>query len=276
MDGNHGPEPGSVAILAFGERPDPALRLHMSRGLRSVLAGLFRIAAVCAVMGLIPQDAMTAPAQSQTRRIAQICDDAAGVASRETGVPLQVLLAITRTETGRSREGVVTPWPWTVNMEGRGVWFDTESEALSFVFDHFKTGARSFDVGCFQINYKWHGAQFASIEQMFEPLANARYAASFLKSLFGESGDWSRAAGAFHSRTPVYAERYIARFNTVFAELGPPGLQNPVLMGGYTGPRANRFPLLQAGAAGTLGSLVPLEHAGASGAVVNFYARPEG
>ena len=47
-------------------------------------------------------------------------------------------------------------------MEGKGKWFQTRDEALSYVFKHFKRGARSFDVGCFQINFKWHGQAFPS------------------------------------------------------------------------------------------------------------------
>lgn len=187
------------------------------------------------------------------------CDAAAQHAAGETGVPLDVLIAITRTETGRATGDATHPWPWTVNMEGRGVWFDTKSEALAFVFDHFKTGARSFDVGCFQINYRWHGAQFASIEDMFDPLSNARYAATFLRTLYGESGDWTVAAGAFHSRTAVHADRYMVRFGSMLAELGPlEGEETPLRESSRTGHRQNRFPLLQKGQATGLASLVPL------------------
>ena len=148
-----------------------------------------------------------------------LCDDAARTASYESGVPLAVLQAITRTETGRTTNEGVQPWPWTVNMEGRGVWLESRNEAELFVYDHFKTGSRSFDVGCFQINYRWHGANFSSIEEMFDPLANARYAALFLKSLFKESGSWNSAVGAFHSRTATYADRYMVRFGEILSNI---------------------------------------------------------
>ncbi|MEZ5684477.1 MAG: transglycosylase SLT domain-containing protein [Paracoccaceae bacterium] len=97
-------------------------------------------------------------------------------------------------------------------MEGKGFWFDSLDEARSFVFKEYKRGARSFDVGCFQINYKWHGHAFTSIEAMFDPLENGLYAAKFLKELYLETGSWKAAAGAYHSRTKKYADRYSARF----------------------------------------------------------------
>ena len=139
-----------------------------------------------------------------------LCEAAAKQAAQETGVPFEVLSAITRAETGRSEQ---RPWPWTVNMEGRGIWFGSQSQALRYVFNHFKSGARVFDVGCFQINYKWHGASFSSIEEMFDPTENARYAAEFLRKLHDEFGDWPQAVGAYHSRTQKRAAAYLARLS---------------------------------------------------------------
>ena len=68
-------------------------------------------------------------------------------------------------------------------------------------------GRRSFDVGCFQINYHWHGHNFPSLEAMFDPDTGADYAARFLQSLYAERGNWSAAAGAYHSQTPVARQR---------------------------------------------------------------------
>lgn len=197
---------------------------------------------------------------------AETCDRVAHIAANETGVPVNVLLAITRTETGRSRSGKLAPWPWTVNMEGKGVWFDSYQEALNYVTSHHKAGARSFDVGCFQLNYRWHGQHFTDIEHMFDPTANARYAADFLSRLYAETNNWDEAAAAYHSRTPKYADKYKARFKRIMASL-PDQAVMPVkavkkvkpLMRTANVIRENNFPLLQrSSSGGTMGSLVPL------------------
>jgi hypothetical protein len=205
----------------------------------------------------------------------EICEWAASEASRREGVPLSVLKAISLNETGRKRNGAFRPWPWTVNMEGKGVWFDTREEAQAFAQKEFDRGARSFDLGCFQINFKWHNQHFASLEQMFDPMANAIYAARFLRSLYAEKGSWESAAGAYHSRTPEFADKYAARFSRfrndlaaddgkdipeipdiVLAAYGPEGA--PDLAGAAQIARINTYPLLQTGAAAGLGSLVPI------------------
>lgn len=172
------------------------------------------------------------------------CDRAASTAALKTGVPVEVLLALTRTETGRQKDGQFQPWPWTVNMEGQGHWFADEQSARAFVFKHFKAGARSFDVGCFQVNYKWHSAAFTSIESMFDPTENAIYAAQLLQSLKSPTTSWEEAAGAYHSKTPVYAERYRSRFQRILAGLGlPDQLSEPKAVS-----QPNTFPLLMQGA----------------------------
>lgn len=147
--------------------------------------------------------------------ISSLCDSAAHIAAQEFEVPIDVLLAITRTETGRTNQKTLKPWPWTVNMEGTGYWFSGRDDAQSFAIDRYRDGALNFDIGCFQINYRWHGKFFDTIEDMFDPVSNARYAANFLEQLFLEFGSWSAAAGAFHSRTPSKAESYTARFDTI-------------------------------------------------------------
>ena len=196
-----------------------------------------------------------------------LCDRAARLAAMEMGVPENVMLAITRTETGRKRDGRLSPWPWTVNMEGKGIWFDTRQKARAYAEQRFARGARSFDIGCFQINHRWHGEHFTSITAMFDPIENARYAAGFLSRLYLETGDWSKAAAAYHSRTPEYAKKYETRFNRILAGLPTDGAAKnhapriPARQPPST-PSENHFPFLVKGDSHTTpGSLVPMRQA---------------
>lgn len=49
-------------------------------------------------------------------------------------------------------------------------------------------GAGNLDIGCFQLNYRWHGAAFASLADMFDPDRNATYAADYLASHYQRTG----------------------------------------------------------------------------------------
>ncbi|WP_299966293.1 transglycosylase SLT domain-containing protein [uncultured Roseobacter sp.] len=197
-----------------------------------------------------------------------LCDQAARDASVEYDVPLEILRAITRTETGRTLEGVLKPWPWAVNVAGEGHWFETREIAIDHVKRHVASGRRNIDIGCFQLNHRWHAAGFASIGDMFDPVANARYAAQFLTDLYDEKGDWMRAVGAYHSRTAVHAKRYKRRFSDIYADLkdDSDGRSTASLQHRTTG----RFPLLRPTATRPLrGSLVPLDNTVSRGALLS-------
>lgn len=151
---------------------------------------------------------------------AAICERAIVTGAQRQGVPESVLHAVSLTETGRPDRGKLRPWPWAINREGQGFWFRTRAEALAFARQSVADGRLSFDVGCFQINYYWHGKNFPSLETMFDPEAGAAYAARFLGGLHAERGDWSAAAGAYHSQKPDRAGVYRARFDRILAGLG--------------------------------------------------------
>ncbi len=195
----------------------------------------------------------------------KVCELAAQRAAQTSGVPAEVLQAITRTETGRKYDGHFGPWPWTVNMEGKGVWFETDDAARAYVYKHFKRGARSFDVGCFQINYRWHHQEFSSIEEMFDPTLGANYAAKFLKKLYNELGSWDAAAGAYHSRTPRHAKRYTALYKKHLSQViaKPPEAKVTSLKKRDSRSAENHFPLLTfQGSPVSAGSLVLLRETG--------------
>jgi soluble lytic murein transglycosylase-like protein len=65
----------------------------------------------------------------------------------------------------------------------------------------FPDGARGalIDVGCMQINHRFHGARFASVAQMFEPSRNVAYAADFLRMLRGREKNWTLAVARYHA-----------------------------------------------------------------------------
>jgi len=212
---------------------------------------------LAAAFGLAAGTATALPALPATDPAA-MCRAAAEDAARTTGVPLRVLMAVALTESARRHEGGVVPWPWTMNLAGDGRWFDNRSAALAAARAARDSGEARFDLGCFQINYRWHGHRFASLEAMLDPAANALYAARFLARLHAETGDWTRAAGHYHSRTPHHAARYRRAFSGHLAALGEAPLAPAPAVARSEPQRTNGFSLLKAGAPPVaMGSLVP-------------------
>lgn len=195
------------------------------------------------------------------------CETWARTAAVESGVPAHILKAIATVESGSSRSGRHAPWPWTVNVNGAGKWFDSQEDAIRYLSSVRSHGIESFDVGCFQLNYRWHGDRFASLEQMIDPSENARYAAEFLAELYREFGSWEQAIMAYHSRTPDKALLYLARVRDVLGgpdRTAPEAAPPPTRRAGTVAPVVNRPRELfdnrkpvQVSGLGRLGSLVP-------------------
>lgn len=138
------------------------------------------------------------------------CFEAIIEAQRRYQIPDNLLLAIGLQEAGRRVDGHPTVWPWAVNAEGRGLFFSSRDTAIEWVKAQQSQGVRSIDVGCMQINLRWHDNAFKSVEDAFDPTKNAIYAASFLSELKRSEGSWWRAAGSYHSKTDVHRDRYLA------------------------------------------------------------------
>jgi Transglycosylase SLT domain len=141
-----------------------------------------------------------------------MCRPALVAAEARHGIPSGLLQAIGVVESGRRDEatGARQPWPWTINAEGEPHFFDTKAQAVEWVRQAQARGMRSIDIGCAQVNLMHHPTAFASLEEAFDPAANADYAARFLKELRNTTagGDWMTAAGYYHSQTPERAEPY--------------------------------------------------------------------
>jgi hypothetical protein len=150
----------------------------------------------------------------------RLCADAITAQERTQQIPRRLLAAIAIAESGRwdaDRE-VKAPWPWTVNAEGEGRFYDTKAEAVRAVDQLRARDVRNIDVGCMQINLLHHPDAFADLDQALEPVSNVGYGARHLKALFDETHSWQEAAGRYHSATPERARAYRLKVVTLWNE----------------------------------------------------------
>ncbi|ANC92716.1 transglycosylase [Azospirillum humicireducens] len=146
-------------------------------------------------------------------------------AEKAAGIHDHLLLAMGFTESGRRTEDrLFTAWPWTVNTEGRSHYFPTRDAAIAFVRETQARGVQSIDVGCLQVNLRWHPDAFPDLVTAFDPVANARYAASFLSALRRDHGSLETAIARYHSsqseRGEAYRQRVTGNLRWVAGALG--------------------------------------------------------
>ena len=132
-------------------------------------------------------------------------------------LPKDILHSISLQETRKphSRHKIGVVWPWTINVEGKGFHFKTKRDAIRFVKDQMTAGKESIDVGCMQINLKYHPDAFTSLDQAFSPRRNIAYAAQLLREHYSRLGNWNKAVGHYHSSTYDRASTYQASVNKI-------------------------------------------------------------
>ncbi len=194
---------------------------------------MFRIA-VCILLLLTSASraAEQAVRAGWTQEQSALCTMAIAAAQSRQGTLPGLLLAIAKAESGRPIPPLpgLQPWPWAVNADGGAYYFDSKDAAVAWVKQALDRGVGQIDIGCMQINLQSHPRAFSSIEQAFDPAANADYAARFLTQLRADAGgNWFDAVGYYHSRTPVLAADYRARVSAIAqGRTPPPGIGLPL------------------------------------------------
>jgi hypothetical protein len=190
---------------------------------------------------LLPTTVLASPPPSPSL----LCDTAIAGTERAARLPPRLLGAIADVESGRpDAAGNVHPWPWTINAEGRGQFFASKRDAVEAVRTLQAQGMRSIDVGCMQVNLMHHPNAFASLDEAFDPVANAAYAARFLNTLYGISGSWVKATAAYHSQTPAIGADYGQRVMARWQHRGPSTAVVQTAYGDFT-PRSTAYGAFQ-------------------------------
>ncbi|AUH01891.1 lytic transglycosylase domain-containing protein [Prodigiosinella confusarubida] len=115
-------------------------------------------------------------------------------------VPAESLYSLALTESSRRLPYGERPWPWTINVAGKGYRFKTREAAWQALLQFIrKYPLKRIDVGIAQVNLGWNGHLFASFYDAFDPYTNLRVAANILRTCYDASpGSWIKAAGCYH------------------------------------------------------------------------------
>lgn len=125
------------------------------------------------------------------------------------GVPVEVFFSIALQESGKSGRDKFLPWPWTLNIDDKGYYFDTREEAEIALLTAMEVARHKgkigrVAVGIGQIYMPSHVNQFVSPIQALDPTENLNYAAKllaehYLNTLKEGTPDWWVAVGRYHS-----------------------------------------------------------------------------
>jgi len=124
-----------------------------------------------------------------------VCESEITAAAAKYQIPAGILYSVGLTETGR--KGSLQPY--AMNIEGKAYFANSVQEVLQRFAEARGQGAKLIDLGCMQINYHFHGENFASPSEMLDPRKNVEYAARFLANLHARHETWTMAVARYHA-----------------------------------------------------------------------------
>ncbi len=150
----------------------------------------------------------------------ELCQIAINEVEQTHNIKKNLLTTISSVESGRYIKsiGKRLSWPWTIHASGKGYYYQTKQEAITAVKKLQKEGITNIDVGCMQINLKYHGKAFNSLEEAFDPKKNVAYSAKFLQSLNKKNNNWQKTAMQYHSKNITRGLNYKNRLETHYAK----------------------------------------------------------
>lgn len=160
-------------------------------------------------------------ARKQQPQVFELCQIAVDKAEKNYQIKSNLLQTIASVESGRwnAQAGKRVAWPWTVHANGKGRYYKSKAEAIAAVKNLQQKGITNIDVGCMQINLKYHGEAFANLEEAFDPEKNVAYSAQFLRNLYKRNKqNWTKTAMHYHSRNLRKGTNYKNRLEKHYAQ----------------------------------------------------------
>jgi hypothetical protein len=133
-------------------------------------------------------------------------------ASTATGIPVELLLAISRVESGFH--------PHAINMSGQSFFPSSEKEALRLL----RRSGDNVDIGLMQVNWGYWGDKFGlSKAELLDPQFNVLVGAKILEHCVRARKSWWRGVGIYHSqdgfRQRPYVEKVMQAYRLVLAKM---------------------------------------------------------
>lgn len=154
----------------------------------------------------------------------QVIPDAYREIAAAERVPAESLYSLAMAESTRSTAWGAKPWPWTINVAGRGYHYDTREEAFTALLGFMQRWPlKNIDVGLAQVNLGWNGHFFATYRDAFDPYTNLRAAARILRACYdARPGSWLQAAGCYHHPAGGrHAATYMAIVRRKLSQIAP-------------------------------------------------------
>lgn len=180
--------------------------------------------AACRVLIMLAAGLMFITGVTQAAVNMQVIPGAYRQVAAAERVPAESLYSLAMAESMRKTAWGAKPWPWTINVAGRGYHYETRDEAFAALLGFMQRWPlKNIDVGVAQVNLGWNGHYFPTFRDAFDPYTNLRAAARILRTCYdARPGSWLQAAGCYHHPAGGrHAATYMAIVRRKLSQIAP-------------------------------------------------------
>ena len=117
---------------------------------------------------------------------------------------------------------------------------NTKGDALRSLEERIKKGVTNIDIGCMQLNFRWHKGFFNNLSDMINPIKNVDYAARFLNKLHQRHRSWEKAVKYYHSSKSKYNVKYYRKVKAVWKKENNESSLAPKLLAAVLEPKLKK------------------------------------
>lgn len=175
---------------------------------------LNRLFALVAI--LIINFTLTGPVKASEVKIPKLIYETA----KRNKIPIIYFYALAAKESSaKFKDGSRKPWAYTINHDGSPYYFANKKSMMKKANELISNKQMSFDIGWYQVNWRWHKSRVPSIYHLAEPKINAQVAADIYLEQYKKHKDWNVAAGRYHNpnNNHGYADAYEKSFREYVA-----------------------------------------------------------
>jgi hypothetical protein len=139
------------------------------------------------------------------------------------GVPPIILYGVALQESAKLFGPHVLPYPWTLNVRGTPMRFQSYQAAVAALRSYVTAGITSVDCGLLQVNWRCHHDKLGSFWAALDPYPNIGVGARLLREHFDDTRDWFRAVAHYHNKDPKIGLPYATAVYRRIADIPAPG-----------------------------------------------------
>lgn len=117
-----------------------------------------------------------------------------------------LLYSISLIASSKTVNGGVMPWPYTLTINGKRIYYESEGEAKKVLRETLSGGEKNIAVGLMQVNLAYY--RYGRPEMLLDPFFNIAEGARLLKDAIASTENYHEGIGRYFTWSDIESEKW--------------------------------------------------------------------